>query len=261
MSRKWTWLFLIAVTWYLAGMFRTLPLTVLLLSEIALFVIMMALSIRFRHALDAAFASETAFGEKERDCPCRIRLNASGRLPIGRPRLTLAVSYPAQRGKPAQLYFYGGAEGRRETEVECYVRPPYCGPLEIELREVLTWDYLFLFPAKRRKRERMTMAVLPPPRALNLSFRSTPARRDCGRKPTFPRPWTARPRKRGTCGNTVPAIRRGRFTGSSAPARTGYGFGNMRRKRKPSSRSFWTSPKEPVWARKIGTRSMKSCPR
>lgn len=174
MSRWGTWLFLIALTWYLAGMFRTLPLTVLLLSEIGLFVAMAALSLYFRHTLDAAFPAAVAFGEKARDCPCRICLQASGRLPAGRPRLTLALSYPAQRRKTVQR-FYGGAEGRRDTEVLFYARPPYCGPLEIELRQILTWDYLFLFPAKRRKKdERMTLAVLPPRRALNLSPRSAP---------------------------------------------------------------------------------------
>lgn len=171
MTRQGTWLVLIAVTWYLAAMFRTAPLTVLLLSEIGLLVVMALVSLYFRHTLDASFSSETAFGEKERDCPCRIRLQASGRLPAGRPRLTLALSYPAQRGKSVQR-FYGGAEARRETEVTFYVYPPYCGPLHIELRQILTWDYLFLFPSRRRKREHMTLMVLPPPRALNLSLRS-----------------------------------------------------------------------------------------
>ena len=168
MSRLGTWVFLIAVTWYLAGMFRTTPLTVLLLSELGLLAVMAIVSLYFRHTLDASFASEIAFGEKERDNPCKLALRASGRLPAGRPRVTLGLSYRTQRGRTIQR-FYGGAEARRETEVEFYVYPPYCGPLDIELRQILTWDYLFLFPAKRRKRERMTLIVLPPPRVLNVT--------------------------------------------------------------------------------------------
>ena len=167
MTRQGTWLLLVALTWYLAGMFRTLPIAVLLLSELVLLAVMAALSAYFRATLDADFPSGAVFGEKGRDCPCRVRLNARGRLPVGRPRLTLALSYPSQRRKTVQR-FYGGAEPGREMEVEFYVRPPYCGPLNIELRQILTWDYLFLFPAKHRKREHMTLAVLPPPRALQI---------------------------------------------------------------------------------------------
>ena len=172
MTRQGTWVLLILLTWYLAGMFRTLPLTVLLLSELTLFAVMAALSAYFHRTLDAAFPSDAAFGEKARDCACRVSLDLRGKLPVGRPRLTLALSYPAQRRKTVQR-FYGGAEPGQSTELEFYVRPPYCGPLEIELRQILTWDYLFLFPAKRKKRERMTLVVLPPPRIPRMSFQST----------------------------------------------------------------------------------------
>ena len=171
MTRGGTWLFLIAVTWYLAGMFRTLSLTVLLLAELALLAAMLVVSLYLRRTLDAEFPSEEAFGEKGRDCPCAIRLTASGRLPAGRPRLTLALSYPGRSRKVVRR-FYGGAEANRETEVRFYVRPPYCGALDIELRQILVWDYLFLFPSGRRKREHMTLVVVPPPRALRLSLRT-----------------------------------------------------------------------------------------
>lgn len=172
MTRQGTWLLLIALTWYLAGMFRTLPLTVLLLSELALLVLMAIVSAYFHAALDADFPSETAFGEKDSDCRCQIALRMRGRLPIGRPRVTLALSYPGQRRKSVQR-FYGGAAPNRTTDLEFYVRPPYCGPVSVELRQVLTWDYLFLYPAKRRKDEHMTLYVLPPPRPLRIRARST----------------------------------------------------------------------------------------
>ncbi|MBR3569303.1 MAG: DUF58 domain-containing protein [Oscillibacter sp.] len=173
MTRFWAWLLLVVLTWYLAAMFRTPSLTVLLLSELALLAAMFCLSLYFRGTLDAAFPVEAAFGEKERDCPCSIVLTARGRLPAGRPRVTLALSYrKTRRGKTVQR-FYGGAEPRRETESRFYVRPPYCGALDIELRQILTWDYLFLFPARRRKREHMTLMVLPPPRALNIAAPDT----------------------------------------------------------------------------------------
>ncbi|MBR4211696.1 MAG: DUF58 domain-containing protein [Oscillibacter sp.] len=173
MTRQGTWLLLVALTWYLAGMFRTLSLTVLLLSELGLFLVMSALSAHFHTALDASFPDETTFGEKERDCACRLRLEVHGRLPAGRPRLTLGLSYRAQKRRSTQR-FYGGAEPGRETDVTFYVRPPYAGPLYIELRQILTWDYLFLFPSKRRKREWMLLAVLPPPREARISPRSLP---------------------------------------------------------------------------------------
>ena len=173
MTRQGTWLLLVALTWYLAGMFRTLSLTVLLLSELGLLAVMAAVSVYFRATLDASFPADAVFGEKGRDCPCRVRLDAKGRLPIGRPRLKLSFRYPAQRRKTTQ-YFYGGAEPGRATEVEFYVRPPYCGALDIELRQILTWDYLFLFPVRHRKREHMTLAVLPPPRPLRIDPRTLP---------------------------------------------------------------------------------------
>ena len=171
MTRQGTWLLLVALTWYLAGMFRTLSLTVLLLSELGLLVVMAVLSAYFRAALDATFPEETAFGEKEHDCACQVRLAVHGRLPVGRPRLTLGLSYRAQKRRSTQR-FYGGAEPGRVTDVTFFVRPPYAGPLYIELRQILTWDYLFLFPAKRRKREQMLLAVLPPPREVRIHPRS-----------------------------------------------------------------------------------------
>lgn len=167
MVRRLVYLTLAALTWYLAGMYRSFPLTALFLAEIGIFILLALQALYFYATLEAGFPSEWSVGEKGRDCRCRVSLREKGLFPVGRVRLTLRLSYGDGRQKTIR-HIYGGVEGRCGAELEFFVSPACCGAVLIELAQVRVYDYLALFSIGRRGKRRMTLAVLPAARPLRI---------------------------------------------------------------------------------------------
>ena len=162
MTRLFVYLILTGGTWYLSGMYRSFPLTLLFLAEILFLSLLAVQTAIFRAAVSAAFASKIIYAEKNRECRCRIHLRQKSVFPAGRVRLTLVLSYPDGRRKFSRN-LYGAVGPRGESDLEFFVRPALCGPVRVELRHWRVYDSLSLFSAARRSRELMTIAVLPRP--------------------------------------------------------------------------------------------------
>ncbi len=169
MTRALSYLLLTAVTWYLAGMYRSFPLTALFVAELILFVLLAVQCGILCFTVRAEFPVSRTAGEKGAECRCRVRLIQRGRLPASRVRLTLSLSYPGRQGRVVRRLSAGG-EPRSETELEFYAEPVLCGPVTVELAALRVYDLLALFPIQRRCRESMILAVFPVPRALRIEY-------------------------------------------------------------------------------------------
>ena len=158
MIRLFVYLIFTGVTWYLAGMYRSFPLTFLFLSEILLLIALAIQVIIFRFSVSAEFITKTRYAEKNLECRCLINLKQKSVFPAGRVRLTLILSYPDGRRKSVR-HLFGAVGAHGQSDLEFFIRPKLCGPVSVELRGWRVYDSLSLFSIGRRSREVMTVAV------------------------------------------------------------------------------------------------------
>lgn len=199
MIRKILYLCGAAGTWYLAGMYRSVPLAALAVSECVLYLLMAAYAEILRHTVEISFPLERIAGEKGTACPCRIRLEERLPLPAPRIRLTLAVSGLPPCGESGGGIFgggvfgggsagvrsatrrvWGGIPGGGQEELSVLVKPPLCGLWEMELRQAAVWDPLGLFCRRWGIHARMTLAVFPPEQAAAVNAASAGQAGDSG---------------------------------------------------------------------------------
>lgn len=167
-ARRLLYWVLIALTWYLAGMYRSFPLLVLSMVELGLYVAGVVLSRVLRRGLVVRFS-------KRRDscvveAPMRVPLHVDNRsrLPITRFSACIDMRYEGQkRGEPRTVW--GSADSGGRTE-QLELRAPYAGLLRITLDEVRTYDWLSLSSAKRAVDETMEVFVFPPDTPLRLAW-------------------------------------------------------------------------------------------
>ena len=173
--RRLSYLLLVVLTWYLAGMYRSIPLTALFLTEMVLFVLLAVQTLMFRLTLKVDFSTGWSAGEKGAECPCRVRVRNRGIFPAGRFRLTLQLSYPDGKKKLVRS-IYAGAEGHQTTEMEFSILPACCGMIKVELRQIEVYDYLAMFSLSARLKGQMRTAVFPAARTLRIQRPAAPQR-------------------------------------------------------------------------------------
>ena len=165
--KKAAFFLLMLVTWYLAGMYRSRPLMTLCVAELALLVMLFALSRYFRARLSAHFPKRSESTEVGRDTICRVSVVNSGRLPVSRVALRLRVGYQ-NAGKSTKRRLYGGGK-RGESDWDVQIRFPHCGLARVRMDALRAFDYLVLFSASKALSEEMTVAVFPGEQALTVT--------------------------------------------------------------------------------------------
>jgi uncharacterized protein (DUF58 family) len=155
-------------TYYLAGMYRSLPMIVLCVMELLLYAMLFLLSRYFKRNLSAEFFKRGDSAEKSTELPCGVRVRNRGKLPAGRLevclRLTCGQDLEYEKklcggGEPGGVLWFG-------------VLSPYCGLLRIQMNRIRVYDYLSLFSAGKPADDKMTIAVFPKERALRITFRA-----------------------------------------------------------------------------------------
>lgn len=158
------WLLL---TFYLAGMYRSLPLLTLCGTELALAVVLLILPRYFVRRLTLTFQKANDFAEVQADIPCGLLAVYSGRLPPTRFTARLEARYPAARQRTVCRLHGGAAQGAEQHHV--HLRFPYCGLVELQITRVRVYDYLSLFSARKKAAEKMRVFVLPGAQALRFA--------------------------------------------------------------------------------------------
>lgn len=157
--RRLLFLVLMLLTYYLAGMYRYLPLMALCGIELILAAVSIPLSHRFCRALHPAFSQKSETAQAEATFPCIIRVAYSGRLPTGRFRVRLRTGYPTE--KKQSVFQFSGKCAHGGQDFEFRFTAPYCGLLQIQLERLRAYDYFSLFFFQKRLSETMQVAVFP----------------------------------------------------------------------------------------------------
>ena len=171
---KFAFIALALLTYYLAGMYLSLPLMIMGIAELLMLPFLFALPRYLRKNISAHFVkqSETAF-EKE-ETACRIVIRNKGRLTANRCRLRFRFRYHGEeKSRTARLYC-GGAKG--DSEASLTVRADWCGLAQVKLDRVRVYDYLGLFSASRAidsERNETDVAVFPREQTLQMVIPDT----------------------------------------------------------------------------------------
>lgn len=163
------YLLLTAATYYMAGMYRSLPLMLLFVMELVLLAVMRILPFYLRRAFSLKFSEEAVMAERTEEMLCHIHVCNRAWLPVSRFRIRLALRYQ-QGGRRIKRKLYGGVRERGEADMEFRLTLPYCGLVLLELDKVLLYDYLSFFSSGKRLEGELEAAVFPRERALQIEL-------------------------------------------------------------------------------------------
>lgn len=171
------YLLLTAATYYVAGMYKSLPLMLLFIMELLLLVVMRMLPFYLRRSFSLEFSEEVVAAERTEELLCHFRVRNHAYLPISRFRLRMGLRY-RQGGRRLTRKLYGGVRERGEAGMEFRLSLPYCGLVLVELDRVALYDYLSLFSSGRRLEGELQAAVFPKERALRIELPAAVYRED-----------------------------------------------------------------------------------
>lgn len=165
--KKALYLLVLAVTWYLAAMYRSVPLMALTVTEVLLFVGMFLLSLSFLRLIDVDFDKKLLLCRQGEEPTCDIHIRNRGILPSGVIRLQLRYTVE-DRSHRLQVHVLGGTGLQVCRNVRLPVDKMHCGLFSVQVEKMYVYDYLTLFRRKKKRKELLQIAVLPKERLLTF---------------------------------------------------------------------------------------------
>ena len=168
--KKTAFLFLAFLTFYLAAMYRLLPLMILCLAEL-LFIVCMWILPRYLKRYIRVVIQEHSVAKtvsEEHGCCCNV-VN-DGKLPVSRVRIRVRVRY-LQEKKGDIKYLCSAAESGANN-IHFAVRAPYCGAVCLTFDRIQIYDYLTLFSSNNVLSEEIKIAILPEERPMYIDLSS-----------------------------------------------------------------------------------------
>lgn len=157
--KKFAFLALLFIIYYIAGMFESPALMVVFLTQFLLMAVMLILALYLRSHLTACFENKLVWAEKDKPFMWRLRTENSGRLPVSRFVMKIKIS---QEGS--------GQEKNRKVRGSCECgldsaafeeSAGHCGLMKFQAVSLKAFDYLSLFSGSRRVKDTMEVAVFP----------------------------------------------------------------------------------------------------
>lgn len=170
--KKFTVLALLAFSWYIAGKYRQIPMTVLLTAEVFLLVIMFVLPRYFRRILKFGFLGKNQTVQKGEESFCSVHVNNKGRLPVNKLNIKIKFAYQKDKQTVLKKKLDGSAACGNKNLLEFGFKAPYCGMIDASLESVRIYDYLSIFSSYKRLKAEMKIAVFPSERALHIELPS-----------------------------------------------------------------------------------------
>ena len=158
------YLILLALTAYVAGMFRSLPLLVLFAAGAVSAVVLAVLPHIAKKRITAEFQQKTITAAENETVCCKIKITVGSRLPTGRIKLRFRISYGDGKRCTHSEYVQPG-----QKEAELRLVPEYCGLLTVTLDRLKVFDPLMIFPAAKTINDRSEIAVLPADIAVKIN--------------------------------------------------------------------------------------------
>ena len=165
-----TTLLIIFLLWYIAGIFRQTYIMTLAVCIGLLIVVLTALSIFQKKKLSVTLRKEKAVTFKDAERSVAIRNLNRSRLPVNRYKLTLTMKYPTDK-KVLKKKLFGCSSGKsadRDETSEFYIKAPYCGVIEIELKRLRVYDPFSVFYSTKKLSEKGQLLVFPAEKKMNI---------------------------------------------------------------------------------------------
>ncbi|WP_411336995.1 DUF58 domain-containing protein [Ruminococcus gauvreauii] len=157
-----------ALTFYLAGVYRSDALMILFIAELFFLAGMLLLSRYLSGKLDVKLELESDVVPKGETVTGRIRVSNRSRLPAARFDVELEYYNPeiTVRGRKI-LHGYMAGRGQ-PVKMEFQAASRYCGILHVGIRSVRVYDYLLMFGGRRKKEEELRVLVFPAGRPVKI---------------------------------------------------------------------------------------------
>ena len=162
-------LILIAIavaSYYIAGMYRQMPLMILAVMEWILLVFLFFFPRCLRKKMTLSFPAQSSEAEKGSEKKCMLRIERTGIFPIKKVCVRLNVydnqGTLLQKGKIHKTM--DALSGTIDLGIAC----THCGILTVRIYKVYVYDYLSAFSAAKTMNDEMKLVVLPKARALPM---------------------------------------------------------------------------------------------
>ena len=163
---KFAFIALALLTYYLAGMYLSLPLMIMSIAELMMLPFLFVLPRYLRKNVTAEFLKQSEAALERSKSKCGIVIRNKGRLPANRCQLRFRFRYFTEvRRKTVKLYC-GADKGDSKSELS--VQAEYCGLVQVKLDRIRVYDYLGLFSAKKTLDMAMELAVFPGEQSLQI---------------------------------------------------------------------------------------------
>ncbi len=164
--KKLLFFVIIAASYYIAGMYRQLPLMIFAMMEWVLLFFLLFLSRYLRRQLSLSVPAQSDEAEKDSMKKCYIHIARAGRLPLKKVCIQMKIydDTGALLQKKRVCKVLNASSGIMELSF-C---PSRCGLLRIQLYKISVYDYLSLFSASRPIQMELPITVLPKSRALSV---------------------------------------------------------------------------------------------
>ncbi len=161
-------LLLAALTYYLAGMYLSLPLMILGTAELLLLIFLVILPRYLKRGLSVSFLKKSETAELGGEMRCQLVIHNTGKLPVSRARLRLKLKYAGEKKEVTRRLYFGAAKGDSETEFS--FRTEYCGLIQIKADKLRVYDYMSLYSSSKPLDAYMEAAVFPVSSPLDIDL-------------------------------------------------------------------------------------------
>ena len=168
---KFAFIALALLTYYLAGMYLSLPLMIMGIAELLMLPFLFYLPRYLRKNVSAGFVKQSESVQEKAEADCRIIIRNEGRLPANRCQLRFRFYYCTDRKQKTGKLYCGAGKGDSETGL--LMQSSYCGLVKIKLDRIRVYDYLGLFSASKAADAEMNVAVFPSEQALQITIPET----------------------------------------------------------------------------------------
>ena len=166
--KKFAFLALLLLLYYIAGMYDSPALMMLFLTQLLLMAVMFCLRSYLKKNLTVSFAEHILWAEKNRPVYWRLRIENRGRLPVS--KFVVSVKTERRGAKKILKRKTGGSgdTGIHSLAVEDTVITGTCGIYTFRINSLKVFDYLSLFSGKKKIKDEMTVIVFPRKYEMNI---------------------------------------------------------------------------------------------
>lgn len=169
--RKLIFIVIAAASYYIAGMYRQMPLMILAIMEWILFIILFILSRCLRKNLTVSFPMQGTEAEKGSVKKCLVHIERAGALPLKKVCIKFRVY--DDKGNLVKKIKVKKTVDILTGNIDFDISLNRCGMFCIQIDKVYIYDYLSIFHAVKAVDEEMKLAVLPKARPLQMQMLST----------------------------------------------------------------------------------------